>query len=198
MIKPYQLTGETRYLGLPLGFIFLGTSYGIGALAWSGPLNFFNELAWLQLLTRTFAFVFLAMTYYFSKKPSKNTRLLWNITLSVLIVALIALLLTVFINPQIAPDSLPASTLYIRIFGIFCLTYIAIHTLRSHVKNSDPATIWIPQGFILLAIGQYSFLFWYTDTSLAAFWGSLALRLLALAVFLFVAYRAFYSPRKNT
>ena len=31
MFKPYRLTGEGRYLGLPLGFGFLGLSYFIAA-----------------------------------------------------------------------------------------------------------------------------------------------------------------------
>jgi hypothetical protein len=197
MIKPYLLTRESRYLGLPLGFIFLGTSYVIAAIAYTEPIYFFKELLWLQLLTRTFAFVFLAMTYYFSKKPSKDTRLLWNITLSVLVVALIALFLLTVIDPQVALNGYSASQVYVRIFNVLCLSYIVIHTLRSHVKNPDPTTIWTPLGFILLATSQYSLFFWYIDSSFAAFWGALVLRSLALAVFLFVAYRTFYGSRKN-
>jgi hypothetical protein len=197
MIKPFLLTRESRYLGFPLGFIFLGTSYAIAAIAFTEPIYFFKELLWLQLLTRTFAFVFLAMTYYFSMKPSKNTRLLWNITLSVLVVALIALFLVIVIDPQVAFNGYTASQVYVRIFNVLCLSYIVIHTLRSHVKDPDPTTIWTPLGFILLAISQYSLLFWYIDSSFAAFWGALVLRSLALAVFLFVAYRTFYGSRKN-
>jgi hypothetical protein len=195
MIKPFQLTRENRYLGLPLGFIFLCISYTIGAVAWSEPTYFFKEAIWLQLLTRTFAFVFIAMTYYFYKKHAQNTRVLWNLTLSALIVALIALSLTIFVAPQVASNSYTSMAPYVRIFNVLCLSYIAIHTLRSHIKNPDPTTIWIPQGFIFLAISQYSLLFWYTDRSYAAFWGALVLRSFALAVFLYVAYRAFYSSR---
>ena len=197
MIKPFQLTRESRYIGLPLGFIFLGTSYAIAAIAYTEPIYFFKELLWIQLLTRTFAFVFLATTYYFSKKPSKGTQLWWNITLSVLVVALIALFLVIVIDPQTASNGYAASQVYVRIFNVICLSYIAIHSLRSHIKDPDPTTIWTPLGFILLAISQYSLLFWYIDSSFAAFWGALVLRLLALAVFLFVAFRTFYSSRKN-
>lgn len=196
MIKPYWLTRESRYLGLPLGFSFLGVSYLISALAYS-KLFYFFELLWIQLLARTFAFVFLVVTYHFSKKPSKNTRLLWDTTFSLLIVTLIALFLLVVIFPQVASHSYNSSQLYVRIFNIICLSYIAIHTLRSHVKKPDPTTIWVPLGFILLAISQYSLLFWYIDDSFAAFTGSLALRLAGLAVFLAVVYRSFYD-RKRT
>lgn len=197
MIKPFRLTGEGRYLGLPLGFSFLGISYIIAALAYSQLTNFFGELLWLQLLTRTFAFVFLATTYYFSKEPLKNTRLLWNITLSVLIVALVASFLVVIIAPQIASPTYTAIQVYVRIFNVICLSYIAIHTLRSHIKNPDPTTIWIPLGFILLGISQYSLLAWYIDSSYTAFTGALALRFTALTVFLLVAYRTFYSSRRR-
>src|SRR5665647_2131007 len=76
MIKPYLLTREGRYVGLPLGFAFLGVSYVIAAFAYS-ELYYFSELLWIQLLTRTFAFVFLAVTYYLSlihiSEPTRRT-----------------------------------------------------------------------------------------------------------------------------
>jgi len=194
MIKPYWLTREVRYLGLPLGFGFLGISYAIAAIAYT-ELFYFTELLWIQFLARTFAFVFLAVTYYFSKKTSKNIRLLWNITFSLLIVCLVGLFLLSFIFPQITASSYSASQLYVRVFNIICLSYIAIHTLKSHISKPDPTTIWTPLGFVLLAISQYSLLFWYSDNSLAAFTGSLVLRLMALSVFLAVSYRSFHKRK---
>jgi hypothetical protein len=71
MIKPYRLTGEGRYLGLPLGFGFLGISYILGAIALSQLFFSYSEIAWIPLLARTFAFSFLVVTYYFSKKPQR-------------------------------------------------------------------------------------------------------------------------------
>jgi hypothetical protein len=197
MIKPYLLTREGRYLGLPLGFSFLGTSYAIAAIAYTEPAHFFNQLLWLQFVARTFSFVFLAVTYYFSKSPSKNSRLCWDIALGVLVAALIILLPVAIIAPQAASSTYSAIQAYVRVFNIICLAYVAFHTLRSHIKNPDPATIWIPLGFGLLALSQYSLLFWYTDSSLAAFAGGLALRLAALFVFLAVAYRTFFNSSKR-
>ncbi len=196
MIKPYSLTREGRYIGLPLGFAFLGVSYVIAAFAYS-ELYYVSELLWIQLLTRTFAFVFLAVTYYFSNKPAKNTRLLWDITFSLLIVSLIALFLVIFIFPQVALSNYNASQMYIRVFNVICLSYIVIHTLRSHIRKPDPTTIWIPLGFIMFAISQYSLLFWYTDNSLAAFTGSLTLRIMALVVFLAVTYLSFAEGKRT-
>ncbi len=197
MIKPYLLTREARYLGLPLGFIFLGTSYAVAAIAYTEPFVFFNELMWLQFLARTFSFVFLATTYYFLKRPSRNTRLFWDVTLSVLVVALFSSFLVAIITPQVASGAYFAIQAYVRVFNVICLVYVAFHTLRSHIKEPNPTTIWTPLGFALLAISQYSLLFWYTDSSFGAFYGALALRLAALAVFLSVSYLTFNNSRKK-
>jgi hypothetical protein len=162
------------------------------------PRNYYAEFSWLQLFIRTFAFVFLAVTYYFSKNPSKNSRLMWDLTFSLLAVVLMALLFMLFVAPQSALQAYSDVVMYIRILNVACLTYVAIHTLRSHVKEPDPTTIWIPSGFILLGISQYSLLFFQTDPYGAAFIGALSLRLLALAVFLFVAYKTFYGKRERS
>ena len=107
MIKPYRLTGEARYVGLPLGFSFLGISYILSTLTVSQPYYSLAIFSWLQLLIRTFAFAFLATTYYFSKKPSKNTRLLWDTTLSLLIVALITAFLLLANTSESTLEKLP-------------------------------------------------------------------------------------------
>jgi hypothetical protein len=195
MIKPYQLTKETRFLGLPFGFGLLGASFAISAIVYySRPNIFFMDLLWFQSLARTFAFVFLVMTYYFSKKSSKNTPLLSNITFSVLVAVFISLFLALFIVPRVPYVE---SQIYIRVFNVVCLSYVSINTLISHVKKPDPAKIHIPLGFILLGISEYSLIFWYTDISLAAFAGSMALRLASLSVFLIVSYRTFYNSGKE-
>src|SRR5512147_593128 len=89
MIKPYGLTKEARFLGLPFGFGFLGASFVISAVVYSLKSSvYWTDLLWFQSFTRTFAFVFLAMTYYFSKRPPKSTRLLSDAILSLLVVIL--------------------------------------------------------------------------------------------------------------
>jgi hypothetical protein len=198
MIRPYRLTGEARYIGLPLGFTFLGISYVIGATALTGLFSSYLEIAWIPLLVRTFAFSFLVVTYYFSKKPSKNTRLVCDLTLSLLIIAIIASITAVLIFPQLAANSYLPTQGFLRIFDICCLIYISFYTLRSHVRKPDPKTIWIPLGFILLGISQYSLLIWNIDSSNFAFTGALIIRLAGLTVFLLVAYRTFYTQAKRS
>ena len=199
MIKPYQLTREGRYLGLPLGFGFLGVSSALAAFSYSPliPQNLATSFLWPPVLARTFAFVFIAVTYFFSDRTSRRSRLLGNITISFLVIALAILLIMLFVAPEFTFKGYSPSNVYLRAFNIACLVYVCIFTLRSHVRNPDPTTIWIPFGFIFLAISQYTLLFWYLDTSFSAFIASLVDRFVSLAIFLWVAYRAFYRSIKK-
>ncbi len=196
MMKPYQYMGESLYIGLPLGFAFLGMSYIFMGLAlfFKGPL-FVEELKWLQLFTQAYAFAFLAVTYYFSKKVSEHVRLRWKITFTGLIFAAIVSYLIVFEPPMFGLPSYKTVDEYFRVFNIICLAYISIHTLRSHASRPDPKTIWIPLSYLLLSFSQYSSLIWSLDSSFSAYVGAHLLRLSGLVVFLFVAYQSFYGTR---
>jgi uncharacterized membrane protein len=196
MIKPYRTTGEGRYLGLPLGFGLLGASYVfMGIAMYFESFSFVEEIKWLQLFTQAYAFAFLAATYYFSKKPAQNTRLWWDITYAALGFAAVVSYLVVFEPPMFGLPSYKTVDEYFRLFNIFCLAYISIHTLRSHASKPDPKTIWIPLSYLLLGFSQYSFLIWSIDSSFAAYFGAHFLRLSGLVILLFVAYQAFYGMR---
>jgi hypothetical protein len=201
MAKPFRLTGETRYLGLPLGFGFLGVSHAFTALSFAlealeARSFVFASWWWVELVVRAFAFLFLAMTYYFSKLE-KKTKPFWNITLGVLVAALTILTLLAIIFPQLLWSNYLLVNVYVRFFCLMCLFYISIHALKSHVEQSDPKTLMVPLGYILLGIGQYSSLIAAVDLSIFPLFGALALRLAGLAVFLFVSYKAFYGSEKG-
>jgi hypothetical protein len=197
MTKPYRFTRDPRYVGLPLAFGLLGTSYLFSAIVYAEPSFFPYYLLWFQLVARTFAFVFLAATYYFSRKVFKTSYLLWNITFSSIVVAIIALLLMVIFSPQFAFQSYLSASPYARIAIMICLTYIIVHVLRSHLEKPDPTTLLIPLGYILFAISQYSLIIWAVDASMFAWWGALTLRWCGLAIFLFVAYRTFHNSERK-
>ena len=196
MIKPFRLTGETRYLGLPLGFGFLGASYAFSAVSYS-PLFDFTNRGWVQLFVRAFAFLFLAVTYYFSKSAKKPRRL-WNVTLGLLAAILTILILLVIISPRFLLSDYILHSIFVRVFSLMCLSYISIHALKSHMEQSDPTTLVVPLGYILLAMEQYSALIWIVDSSYFALFGALALRLAGLAIFLFVSYKTFYSSERRS
>jgi hypothetical protein len=197
MIKPYRFTREGRYAGLPLAFILLGSSYLFSAITYAGVVSFTDDLLWFQLIARTFAFMFLAMTYYLSKKSSKTGQLLWNLTFSVAMVAIVASILGIIFWSQFNFENYRVASGYVRIFIIICLGYIIIHVLRSHIAKPDPTTLLIPLGYILFAISQYSLIIWAVDQSMLAWWGALALRWGGLAIFLYVAYLTFYGSQKR-
>ena len=202
MIKPYQITGESRYLGLPLGFGILGVTYAVSAFVFSQMYIFGNGTMYIQLVLRTFAFIFLVITYYFSRKSGENKQRIWNTTMSLLIIGIIISFLLISIPDVVALFGYQNLSFFVRIFNVVCIGYIIAHTLRSHIERPDPETIWIPLGYILFAISQGLLIIYAIDSgnsasSMAAWWGALAIRWAALAVFLFVAYRSFYSVKKG-
>jgi len=195
MLKPYQVTGEGRYIGLPLGFGFLGVSYLITAVTFVEFDNF-GEVAWrFQLISRSFAFVFLAVAYYFSRKPSRNTRILWNIVFAGLLIILAAsVLLTLVSAPYVLEDK--ALDFFVRMTSLVCIVYVFIHCLREKTISQDPYARWVLVAYALLALSQYSIIVWSVDRSFFAFWGSLVFRLMSLALLLAVTYKIFYVKKK--
>ena len=196
MITPYKLTREARYLGLPLGFAFLGVSYlFLGLAYYFESFLFVEEIKWLQLFTQAYAFVFLAATYYFSKS-SKTKNLRWNITFAGLIFIAVISYLIIFEPPTLELPSYKTVDEYFRMFNILCLSYIFIHTLRSHLSKPTANTLWIPLSYLLLAFAQYSSLIWSLETVFVANLGAHILRIAGLAVFVFVVYQSFFGSKQ--
>jgi hypothetical protein len=199
MIKPYRITREGRYLGLPLGFGFLGVSYVfMGVALYFESFRFVEEIKWLQVFTQAYAFAFLAVTYRFSKRPSDRSRLWWDVTFAALIFAVVLSYLVVFEPPMFGLPSLKTVDEYFIFFNIICLAYVSIHTLKDHASKPDPKTIWIPLSYLLLGFAQYSSLIWSLDSSFSAFVGAHVLRIGGLLVLLFVAYQTFYASRRTS
>jgi len=129
MIKPYQMMGENRYLGLPLGFGLLGLTYAISAAAYFQPFGFGYGTLHVQLVLRTFAFLFLSLTYYFSRKSPEKNRYLWNIILFLLIGFFLASLGFVILPDNNLP-SYQTLSLFVRIINLMLILYICAHTLE--------------------------------------------------------------------
>jgi uncharacterized protein YacL len=197
MTKAYRFTRKGQYVGLPLAFGLLGASYFFSAITYAQPSFLPNDLLWIQLIARTFSFVFLSATYYFSKKASETSQLLWNVAFSLIVVAIISTVIGIIFIPQFNFDNYRIASSYVRIFIIISLTYVIIRTFRSHLAKPDSLSLLTPLGYTLLAISQYSLIIWAIDASMVAWWGALALRLSGLAIFLFVAYLTFYKSSKK-
>ena len=197
MFKPFQLTKESRFLGLPFGFGFLGISYALSAIMYS-PLfsvDVWFDFRWVQLFVRGFAFLFLVITYYFSKSQ-KNLSYVWKMFLGLLLAFVTLLILFIISSPEISQSNYLRSYIFSRLFGIGCLVYITIHTVKSHLKQPDLRTLLTPFAYILLAIDQYSSIIWRIDASYLALFGGLFFRIFSFAVFLYILYEGFYSKGK--
>jgi len=194
MIKPYRMIGEARYLGLPLGFAFLGASYVFmgASLFFSDYLNV-ERIQWLQLFTGAYAYVFLAITYYFSaKKHERKIDLLMQVLVSLIFLMLISLIV-VFIPSPFALPNYKIVDEHFRIFNMFMALYVTLYTLRRHVRKPDSKTMLAPLGYALLAFSQYSFLIWSLDASYSAFIGAHVIWVASLLVFLFVPHKTYFS-----
>jgi hypothetical protein len=202
MTKPYRYTGERQYIGLPLAFSFLGASFAMGLTRFVDSAAFVDVTRWLQLFTQSYAFAFLAVTYYFSKREKETTRLSLEIAFATILSVAAVSYIVIFVAPTSDLSRFNTVDDYMRIFNIICISYIAIHILRRYVARPEAKTIWIPFSFLLLDFSQYSFLIWSLDASFLAFVGAHFLRLAGLLVFLIVAYQTFYTsseanPRKG-
>lgn len=192
MIKPYRMTGESRYLGLPLGFAFLGISYifmGVSLFV-EDPLVV-DRVKWLQLFMGAYGFVFLAVTYYFSARtPQRESRIFMQAIVSLAFLILVLLFIILFLPPAFAMPSYKEADEYFRLLSMILAIYVTLTVLRSHALRPEPKTILAPLGYALLAFSQYSFLIWSLDSSFSAFAGAHIIRIASLLVFLFVSYKA--------
>lgn len=196
MIKPYQYTGNSEYLGLPLGFASLGVSYVfMGASLFFSNISTIEDIKWLQLFTGSYAFAFLTITYYFSGKTvRRKISVLMQIILSALVLGLAVSCLIVFVPPMLELPSYKTVDDYFRILNMILALGVVLHTLREHALKPEPKTILAPLAYALLAFSQYSFLIWSIDSSFSAFVGAHLMRLTGLLTFLFMSYRAFIAP----
>ncbi len=196
MMKPYQLTGESRYIGLPLGFGFLGATYALSAFTYYQPHFFGDATLYIQLVLRSFAFLFLCVTYYFANKKTKSTRWVWDTTIAALLIAFataFALVLLPITAPTHAAYLEVAS--YVRVFNLVCIGYLCYRTFRSHIEQPDPRTLWIPLGYLFFGVSQYSLIIYTMDNSISAWWGALVIRWMGFALFFYVTYVSFYSKK---
>lgn len=190
MIKPYKMTGESRFLGLPMGFMFLGVSniFMVVSLL-LGESSLFGEFRWLQLYTEVYAFVFLAVTYYLSPKTrEQRARLLMQVLTSLLFLVLILVIVVVFLPPMLTFPSVKTAEEYFRFFNMALALYVTFRTLRSHVLKPESETVLGVLGYALLGFSQYSLLIWSLDSSFSALLGGYVIRIAGLLVFFIVSY----------
>ena len=197
MSKPYRRIGERKYIGLPLAFSFLGASLLMGLTRIIESVLFVDVMRWFQLFTQSYAFAFLATTYYFSRRRKGSNGLGVSLSFAAILLVAMVSFIIFFVAPAYELPSFSNADDIMRIFNIVCLGYISIQAIRSYATKPDFKTIWFPIGYILLGFSQYSFLLWSLDTSFWAFVGAHLLRFAALLLFMLVTYQAFYTSSEG-
>ena len=109
-----------------------------------------------------------------------------------MIILIVLILLVTVISPQFSLDEYRFWSICIRVFSMTSISFIVYHSFKNHLGQSDPATLTIPLGFILLFVAQYSSIIWIVSASYVAFFGGLAFRLAGLSIFLYVSFKSYY------
>jgi hypothetical protein len=203
--RSYRFSGFGYLLGLPVGFALLALSYGAQhmSLVMQANPTLHPSFYWGQIVLQSEGFALIAVSYQFKNfEPGHPPRQRWRqdgprprarlsgVSLSVLPAAMIAL-------PLVIPISLFAATPYFNyskiadvgfcmtIFNLAVIVYICRSALVSLVRAGNLKLLYIPAAYALFFLEQYSLTVTYFDNSLIALAGSMAARILALAVFVY-------------
>ena len=193
MVYAYQFYKIYRSLvlfGIILGFGFMALAdvFMIMALpVLNDPISF-NLFFWLRLLSITYGFTFLALSYLRSaKEAGKVDTLALKITALSVIPVFVALTITWFSNNS----SLPPFTSYdeyFRVYNICAMGYIFIKSFQYSNSHARKDFMYLPLAYGILWMGQFSILFFTLDGSLSALIASYVAKDVGLAIFVIMMY----------
>lgn len=180
----YRLTGFIYLLGLAIGFFFITSAEILLAVdVWMEIFpEYFNMLFWLRLLTLSYGFSFLAVSYYYKHREDDKSFMFRVAALSAIpiMVTIVALIIT---SP--AFDFPPYNIVdeYFRVFNLVMLTYVFRSTLSSIVEQGRKEFVYIPAAFAVLWLGQFSALIVSIDASVSAAIAQHTAKVVGLALF---------------
>ncbi len=194
--QSYRFSGFGYLLGLPAGFVFLASSFGLEQLGLMYSQNVLLHPAfyWLQIAFQSEALALIALSYYYKDSDGRPVRIrLPDIGMMVLPLAMVMvpmLLATSELASKsyISYPSLADLGLVMRIFNMAVLAYIFKNTVVSLVRSANVKMLYVPAAFALLWLEQYSLVMTYFDNSAFAFAGSLVARVGGLALFAYVLH----------
>ncbi|MEM3098589.1 MAG: hypothetical protein QXU32_07725 [Nitrososphaerales archaeon] len=185
--KFYRITGFVYLLGLGIGFSFI--TFAQVLLAADVWLEFhpelFNLLFWLRLLSLSYGFSFLAVSYYSKSKEEDKTLMLRIAALSA--VPIMVMIAVVILAPPVL-DFPPYNQVdeYFRVFILVVLAYVFRSTLVSIVAHGRKELMYIPAAYALLWLGQFSGLIYSIDGGISAFIALHSAKLAGLLLFAIV------------
>jgi hypothetical protein len=221
--RSYRFSGFGYLLGLPTGFIIMGASFVFEYLNLVYYYSVNNEFLytlsfWVQLTLQSEGLALIALSYMLKDRASVTNGLeiskphlslsqvisplagFKNVLISIvaLVVISVPVMVTIsalFVQPILNDTELKDLSLYTRIFDIIILGYIFMKSIVSLVKSANIKLLYVPAVFALLWLEQYSLIIIYFDDNSAAFIGSITVRLVGLALFVYAIRYAISSRR---
>jgi hypothetical protein len=187
--KMYRTIQSNVLLGITLSFGLMSFTdvFIILILPTINNLVLFNLFFWLRLVTMSFVFAFLALTYFISSKEGKRS----NITLKIAALSTIPISLTILLAWFFNNSSLPAVTdysEYFRIFNIGTLIYVIAMSSKNTTFNLRKEFSYIPLVFGIFLIGQVSLLLFSLQGSVSSVITSFLVKDIGLAIFAKIIY----------
>jgi hypothetical protein len=156
--KFYRLSGFVYLLGLVIGFSFI--TFAEVLLATDVWLEFnpeiFNLLFWMRLLSLSYGFSFIAVSYYLKHREEDSTPLLMRIAGLSAIPIMVAIVIVVLLPPALDFPPYNMADEYFRVFNLVILAYVFKSTLGSIIEQGRKEFMYIPAAFAILWLGQYS------------------------------------------
>ncbi len=200
--KYYKISGLFYLRGFVKGFSFI--AFAESLLAADVLIDFSdgvtNMLLWLRLLSLSYGFSLLAVSYYYKHKQGDKLKF----TLRTLSVSAIPIMTTIFVILMIIPPvfQLPSYEQvdeYFRVFNMVVLAYVFKSALNSIIEQGKKEFVYIPAAYAVLWLGQYSALIFSLDDSLSAFIAMHIAKVIGLALFagIFLELRRLKMPEKR-
>lgn len=193
----YRLSGFVYLLGLVIGFSFI--TFAEMLLAVDVWLEFnpeiFNLLFWLRLLSLSYGFSFLAVSYYYKHREEDRTPFMMRIGALSVIPIMIVIAAVVILPPAFNFPPYNQVDEYFRVFNLVMLGYVFKSTLSSIVEQGRKEFMYIPAAFAILWLGQYSALISNIDLNISAFIAQHIAKVIGLALFVGVMSQVIWGKR---
>ncbi len=193
----YKLSGFVYLLGLVVGFSFI--TFAEVLLAVDVQLEFdmeiFNLLFWLRLLSLSYGFSFIAVSYYYKHREEDKSPMMMRIGALSAIPLMAVIVIIVFVPPALEFPPYNQVDEYFRVFNLFMLGYVFRSTLSSIVEQGRKEFMYIPTAYAVLWLGQYSSLIFGLDGNVSAYVAALIAKVLGLALFVGVLSQVMRAKR---
>jgi len=181
----YKLSGFVYLLGLVIGFSFITFAEILLAIdVWlEFNMEIFNLFFWLRLLSLSYGFSFIAVSYYYKHREEDKTPMMMRMGALSAIPVMVVIVIMVFVPPALEFPPYNQVDEYFRVFNLFVLGYVFRSTLSSIVEQGRKEFMYIPAAYAVLWLGQYSSLIFGLDGSVSPYIAALIAKVIGLALF---------------